>query len=346
MTKNYQAVFVTHLPSFYKINLYNVLAQSINIFVVFIGESSNLRAKDFTQQQKNFDFIVLNHCAFEARNKPNSCLRVAKLLRTLRFKKLILGGWDLPEYWVLSFLFPKKNNCLALESSIFESQDYGARKHIKSLFLKRISTVFYSGVPHLKLIKKIGFQGLALKTLGVGITNYSSKQHEVKHFSGKFIYVGRLAPEKNLLLLLNAFKELPNFSLTLVGEGPLKSELMRRKSDNVTIVGHVPHTKLVHYYQKNDIFILPSLKEPWGLVVEEALYYHLPIIASEYVGASIDLVQEQDTGVLFDPHSEQSLMEAILKLAQNYSHYEENTQKFDFTKRDQRQVQAYVDILQ
>lgn len=346
MTKNYQVVFVTHLPSFYKINLYNILAETLNIFVVFIGESSNVRAADFTQQQKNFDFKVLNHCAFEVRNKLNSCLRVVKLLRTLKFKKLVLGGWDLPEYWVLSLFFPKQNNCLVLESSIFESQDYGVKKYIKSIFLQRMSTIFYSGAPHLKLINKLGFQGQALKTLGVGITDYPAKQDSSTSFSGKFIYVGRLAHEKNLLLLLNVFRELPNFSLTLVGDGPLKSELIQNKSVNVSIVGHVPHTELASYYQQNDAFILPSLREPWGLVIEEALYYHLPIIASEYVGASIDLVQEPDTGVLFDPHSEQALMDAIIALAQKYPYYKKNAQKFNFTKRDQHQVQTYIGALQ
>lgn len=346
MTKNYQAVFVTHLPSFYKINLYNALAQSLDIFVVFIGESSDIRTLDFTQQQKNFDFMILNHTAFEKRNKLSSCLAIMRFLRTIKFKKIILGGWDLPEYWLCSFLCLKKKNCLSLESSIFESQDHGLKKMIKSLFLTRISTIFYSGMPHLQLIKKLGFRGQTLKTLGVGLTNYQARQNTNTSFSGRFLYVGRLSPEKNLNLLLAVFKKLPDYQLTLIGDGPQKLDLMQHKSKNVCILGYVPHEELASHYQQHDVFILPSTKEPWGLVIEEALYYHLPIIASQYVGASMDLVQARQTGVLFDPVSEQSLMDAMAQVINQYSFYKQNTQTFDFVQRDEHQVQSYLQVLQ
>tara|TARA_R110002110_G_scaffold415719_1_gene654174 strand:- start:11985 stop:13025 length:1041 start_codon:yes stop_codon:yes gene_type:complete len=346
MTKNYQAVFVTHLPSFYKINLYNALAESLDIFVIFIGESSSLRASDFTQQQKNFDFIILNHLNFEKRNKLSSCLAAVKLLRKIKFNKLILGGWDLPEYWLFSLLCLKKKNCLALESSIYESQDRGVKKTIKSMFLKRISTIFYSGTPHLQLIENLGFQGQALKTLGVGLTHYQPRQQIDAGLKGRFLYVGRLSEEKNLKFLLDAFRKLPDYRLTLIGDGPQRAKLMQDIPNNVQILGHIPHVELAQYYQKHDVFILPSIREPWGLVIEEALYYHLPIIASDRVGASIDLVLNPQTGVLFDPMDEASFLEAMIEMTKNYQLFYNNAQNFDFELRDQSQVQSYLEALQ
>lgn len=343
--KRYQAVFITHLPSFYKINLYNEIAKRLSIHVIFIASGSSERESDFTQQHKQFDYTVLNEGGYELRPILKSCKALLKKLKTLQFEKCIIGGWDLPEFWLAIMLLPKSKNCLVLESSIFESNVHGLRKFLKAFFLKRVSKIFYSGKPHLALIEQLNFAGEVYKTLGVGLTHYDQKYTHQKSFQGRFLYVGRLAKEKNLLLLLRVFAALPDLTLTIIGDGPLKDELYQKAPDNVKFLGHIPYARLPRYYQEHDAFILPSVKEPWGLVVEEAIYYDLPIIASKTVGASVDLVEQAQTGVLFDPLSEQSLISAITELVGQYAHFRHNVRAFDFNERDQYQVQAYVEVL-
>lgn len=114
---------------------------------------------------------------------------------------------------------------------------------------------------------------------------------------------------------------------------------------NVFLKGYVPNTELHRLYHSHDIFILPSLKEPWGLVVEEALYYGLPVIVSQRVGCAQDWIEEYQVGCVFDPVDNHAMEEAILWAASHYHVLCDQIKHIDFAKRDHRQVQQYLEAL-
>lgn len=339
----YDYLFVTHLPAFYKVNLYNQIAMQAKVYVIFIGSGSSIRTADFTNQNYVFDYCIINDCAFEQRNKFKSALKTIKAAKQINYRHLVVGGWDLIEYWLLILLSAKSKNCLALESSIYESNLQGYRALVKKWFLRRISLAFPSGQAHEALLKKLMYQGCAKKTLGVGIMNYQPREHTQKNFRGQFLYVGRFAPEKNLFVLLEAFRALPQYRLTLIGGGPLKAALVKSKSDNVTILDHVPNDQLVAAYKAHDVFILPSVKEPWGLVVEEALYYGLPVLISDKVGSGPDLIDKPSC--VFPYNNVQALIEVIKGAEKDYAHLCARIANFDLQKKDHHQVQQYLEAL-
>jgi glycosyltransferase involved in cell wall biosynthesis len=343
--KSYDTVFVTHLPAFYKVNLYNEIAKRQRVFVIFIAATSVIRAKDFTPADFGFDYTILNKGPFESRSKRKSLFSLFQLLKNIRFRQIIVGGWDLIEFWMVAWCFPKKSNALACESSIYESKTKTPTGWLKRLFLSRMQCVYCSGHPQQALIEALAFKGEMKKTLGVGIFNYSAKTTSTRSFEGKCLYVGRLSPEKNLEALVALFATLPSYHLTLIGQGPLQAKLQAILPSNVSLVGHVPNESLATWYQSHDIFILPSLREPWGLVVEEALYYGLPVIASEHVGSASDLITSYRAGALFSPCDPQSFKAALNLCVQNYTQFKENVQKIDFKVRDQNQVSQYQEGL-
>ena len=342
----YDYLFVTHLPAFYKVNLYNAIAKSCRVFVIFIAPSSDIRVKDFTQGCYGFDYCILNQDSFEKRKRLSSVYRLFIQIKSLRYRKIVVGGWDLIEFWFLVFTTFKKKNALALESSAYESVTKGFKGLIKKIFLKRISTVFSSGEPHRELLEKLKYKGEIKKTLGVGIFNYLPKNiKRNKRFEGNFLFVGRLAPEKNLEILLQAFSKLPEFSLTIIGEGELQASLQKNAPSNVSFEGYIPNQELPMWYQGHDVFILPSIKEPWGLVVEEALYYGLPVIVSNQVGCARDIVEGLEVGVLFEPLSPHSLQTAILWMSQHYDELICKIETISFPRRDAMQIQQYLEEL-
>ncbi len=343
MSKVYDTVFVTHLPAFYKVNLYNELAKSTRVFVIFIASASMIRSKDFTPHHFAFDYCVLNEGAFEKRPQVSSLWRLYRLLKTLHYRQIIVGGWDLWEFWLIALMSSKKRNALACESSVYESKVTGLAGWLKRTFLKRVHLAYCSGQPQKALLKALSFQGITKETLGVGIFNYAAqKTHQSKCFTGKFLYVGRLSPEKNLDMLVALFKQFPQYQLTLIGQGPLQASLQANAPSNVTLVGHVPNEALATWYQSHDIFILPSLREPWGLVVEEALFYGLPVIASQNVGCAQDFIIPYQVGKLFSPTNEQSCGDALKWCADNYHQLLQNLTKIDFKARDVWQVKQYL----
>jgi glycosyltransferase involved in cell wall biosynthesis len=95
-----------------------------------------------------------------------------------------------------------------------------------------------------------------------------------------------LSPEKNLPFLIEVFKGLPDHQLLIVGTGPMKSELLGLAPSNVKFMDHVENSKIGEVFKNADFLILASTSEPWGLVVEEALYFGRPVLISKVCGAS------------------------------------------------------------
>ena len=139
-----------------------------------------------------------------------------------------------------------------------------------------------------------------------------------------FLYVGRLSREKNLVRLLEAYREYHlarprGWNLVMVGDGPQRDELQRRAQqmelDRVRWLGYRQIDELPSYYAQCDALVLPSVSEPWGLVVNEAMACGLPVLVSNRCGCAVDLVEEGRNGHTFDPHDVGGMAERMTMLA-------------------------------
>lgn len=119
------------------------------------------------------------------------------------------------------------------------------------------------------------------------------------------LYCGRLSLEKNPSDLLDAYRRisLPDTSLIFVGDGKLKQSLeqqaARHNLDSVYFFGFKDRKELPKYYAISDVLVLPSHRETWGMVVNEAMCFGLPVIVSDQVGAGVDLVRYGYNGFSF-----------------------------------------------
>ena len=137
-----------------------------------------------------------------------------------------------------------------------------------------------------------------------------------------FLFVGRLAPEKNVGGLIQAYARYRrrggSLSLVVVGDGPEASPLRQQVvaeglAKSVLFTGLKDTRDIVPYYAFADWFVLPSWLDPWGLVVNEAMASGLPLIVSDRCGCCDDLVEHGENGYTFNPEREDSLAEALLK---------------------------------
>lgn len=336
----FDAVFITNLPAFYKINLYQAIAERKRIFVIFIGRGSDIRTDDFSAKTISFPHCFLNDHNYETRIGIKSTLRLIQLLNRLEFNKIIMGGWDLPEYWAVWALQPKRKLLLALESGIGESQTTGLAAKIKKFFLSRIEGVLASGHPHQALLDALGYQGMVWLTGGVGLMNQMPVLPRPAGFQDRYLYLGRLSPEKNLECLINAFNTQLEASLTLVGNGPELNRLRAIAGPMIIFQPHVPNQELNVIFQQHDALILPSLREPWGLVVEEALYHGLPVLLSDKVGCR-EWVTTHKCGYLFDPYSANDLLNKMHDLKLNYLKLKQNVAALDFKALQEHQIAQF-----
>ena len=134
------------------------------------------------------------------------------------------------------------------------------------------------------------------------------------------LFSGKLIPKKQPLLLLEAFARVRARHacwLLFAGDGELRADLERRVAElrvpKVVVAGFLNQTELPRAYAAADIFVLPSrLHETWGLVVNEAMNFALPVIVSDKVGAGADLVRPGWNGYVF-PHDDGAALAASLE---------------------------------
>ena len=143
--------------------------------------------------------------------------------------------------------------------------------------------------------------------------------------------------------MIETFNRLPNLELTIVGFGPMEAQLKSFAKNNTTFLGAVDNQKLPSLYQSHDVFVLPSISEPWGMVVEEALNNGLPIITSDRVGCANDLVGEKH-GIIFSLNVSGALEKAICEICEHKTYYKflKNISKLNFKAIGENQVSLYL----
>lgn len=111
------------------------------------------------------------------------------------------------------------------------------------------------------------------------------------------IYVGRISAEKNLPLVVRAFKAMqasnPKLKLVLVGDGPVRAELQRQNPEYI-FAGMRTGEDLAAHYASGDIFLFPSMTETYGNVTVEAMASGLAVVAYRYAAAAEHIVQDRN----------------------------------------------------
>lgn len=139
------------------------------------------------------------------------------------------------------------------------------------------------------------------------------------------LFVGHLEPAKGMTYLLSAVatlaREWPGLRLHVVGDGPIREALEAQAardgiSPHVIFHGPLPHAEVLAAMRAADLFVLPSLLEPFGIVLVEALNEGCPVVATTGCG-SADAVTADRAGLVVPPGDPQALAEAIGRVLQD-----------------------------
>jgi glycosyltransferase involved in cell wall biosynthesis len=135
-----------------------------------------------------------------------------------------------------------------------------------------------------------------------------------------FLYVGRLATEKGMAVLLRAWESVPDdIRLHIIGDGPLREHVTRAagRDSRIRWLGSLPREAVLNEMQRAYALVFPSLcYENSPSVLAEAQAMALPVIASRQ-GSGAEIVQDGGFGTLFEPGDALGLAAAVLRLAQS-----------------------------
>lgn len=137
------------------------------------------------------------------------------------------------------------------------------------------------------------------------------------------LYAGRIAPEKDLDILLEIMDAMPphlseKLHWMICGEGPYLEEMRKKATKNITFTGFLPQEQLSILYASADLFCFPSSTETFGNVALEAMASGLPVIGADAGGVK-EIIKHGDTGFLCTPRHVPSFMNALEELISNPS---------------------------
>lgn len=174
----------------------------------------------------------------------------------------------------------------------------------------------------LNSLQSKGIQRLKLWSRGIDCSLYSPDKRSSDIRSRYnitapliLLYVGRIAPEKDIATLTLAMQQLPEHMQSrvhwiIVGDGPLLPKMRMQSPTNVTFTGYLHGEELAVMYASADLFVFPSSTETFGNVVLEAMASGLPVLAANGGGVK-DLVAHHRSGVLFEPGQADALIREI-----------------------------------
>lgn len=330
---NKKVVIIHNIIAPYKVALFNELSTLIpNMEVIFIAEKEIRRDWNIDYTKINFPYTLLFKGAIDSINSYMIAKKTWSTLENIRPQTSIICDYSNIFGWVaLRWAKKNKNNLIFwLDSTYDDKKHYFPIEPVKHFFLKHFDTFLAPGKKTKHYLEYMKVDSSKIFTTGYSVNNdffieqyqlYKNKKEtllnklEIKR-KQNFIFIGRFSPEKNILNLLNSFLEISKnngeWGLILLGDGPLKNEIDTFISNNnlqnkILLPGFIQQDRIVKYLIASDVFILPSLSEPWGLVVNEAMLCHLPVIVSTKCGCQPELVQEGVNGFSFDPNNKLKL---------------------------------------
>jgi len=324
------AIFHNH-PIHYKHLLFQEMKMlGLEFTVFFAGTQSRIRNEEIGLSQDLYKYRFLFSGHAETAAAIPRMWNAWRALSKMRPEVIISCGYERPENWAVWFwaLFWRVPVILWYESNEFDWPRHWLKELPKRLFMKGLAGAHVYGKTNRDYLVKLGMDrdSILIKRAVVNVRRFDvpadQKSYRPESIT-RLLFIGRLSPEKNLPFLIDCFanakKEVAKpFTLTIVGTGPDQQEIRRQiadlnLADSVTLAGYVPQAELKPYLLNSDFFVLPSTREPWGLVALEAMLTRVPVLLSTQCGCCADLISS-DTGWKFAPADGAELTRLLLSL--------------------------------
>jgi glycosyltransferase involved in cell wall biosynthesis len=242
---------------------------------------------------------------------------------------VIINGWGHKESlaalgWCCRHHVPR---VLISDSQMIDKPRRVWKEALKRSFVTRFHAGFVGGTPHINYLAALGLPP-EFAVVGCDVVNNdlfasvvkSESQNDGEHRPLQVLSCLRFLNVKNIPTVLQALARvrLP-FRWTLAGDGPERKNILSLITslglqDRVSLPGFVSYESLPSLFETADVYLQPSLSEPWGLAVNEALAAGMPAIVSRQCGCREDLIREGVNGFTFDAESADELVKALEKM--------------------------------
>jgi glycosyltransferase involved in cell wall biosynthesis len=323
--------------------LFEMLSHDLDLMVYYYSGESSRRKWDLWPRNYNYRYKILPGIPLKTSlgilkeiEVQNLNLSIIKELVLSKPHVLILEDYTSPTTWfALAIAKLLKIPLIYWTEGVKEPKSVLGviTRPLRILFVKKSNAVIVPGRLSKGHVISLGANAEKVFIAPNAIDNelfiklsgkYQLRKEELKsqlELKGKFVilYVGRLAEEKGVRSLLEAYgklkSEISGIALVIVGYGELRDALQKlcqtKKIGDVIFTGAVvDYKQVIRYYSMANVFVLPTLEDVWGFVINEAMTCGLPIISTKACQAAVEMVQPNRNGLIINPVGEE-LYEAL-----------------------------------
>lgn len=328
-----KVLLLTSIMAPYRIAPFNALAvdPAVDFEVVFLARTDPSRQWEVREDEMRFSHRTLREVWRTRRGAAFTHITfgLTAILREARPDVLLVGGWDQLAYLEAFTLRRRVATAFVwwVESTLRDHR--GIRESLrraKQQLVEGADAVVVPGSASAEYVRALGAVPSRVFLAPNAVDNglYAGRAGNRASRTGpvRFLFVGRLEPSKGVLALLDAWTHIADQAeLTIVGDGSLRQRIRERVAraaiPSIQIAGHLDREELATEYARADVFVFPSVSDPWGLVINEAMASGLPVVTTSAPGAVDDLVVDGDNGIVVPPFDAGALGAAMEDIARD-----------------------------
>ncbi len=325
-------LFLTNVPSPYRVRFFNKLSDSFDLTVLYQKENSSERDKKWVENSTNeYTSVFLKGVSTGVDNA--FCPSVIKYLKKKYDAIIICGNASPTEILAIEWCKMKGiSYCIEGDGAFVSSEKKGLKDKIKKHLIKDSAICFSTCQQHDRYyeyygalkntIERYRFSSITIKDVAEKCLDSKQKERIRLELgieeANVFITVGQFIYRKGFDILLKSFSKFQDdCGLYIVGGKPTEDYINiieKYNIKNVHFIGFQNKEDLKKYYFASDVFVLPTREDIWGLVVNEAMSCGLPVVTTERCNAGLELIDNKINGFVVPVEDEEALYEAM-----NYS---------------------------
>lgn len=228
----------------------------------------------------------------------------------------------------------------------------GKNNPLKNFIYKNASFCIGASQAIKGYFEEIGCKSVEIIPNGIDLKRFEGLERK-SHQGFVVITVARLEKVKGIEYLiratLNLKSQIPNLKLFIVGDGSERKNLESLTKElgleeKVEFVGQIPPEGIPEYLVRADCFVLPSLREGFGIAILESLAAGVPIVATR-VGGILDIIEEGKTGLLVDPKNPKAIADAIYEVYSGRKFVKADLEKYNWQNIAQKVFEIYENTI-
>ena len=323
-------LFITNIPSPYRVEFFNLLANQNDLTVIFSSVRKTIQKFNYVPEEKyKFRAIFLN--------KSNK----NKIFKLFYFLNLFRNNYDYIfhtnynfRYEFIGYLYTRlffKHKRIVEIDGAFDTNNGIIKKYIKRYILghavlyfspsEETDLFFMSHGVNKDRIKRYPFTSVSKKDIEANPPNISEKKilrEELGLLNAfTFIAVGQFIHRKGFDVLIKAMANFKDSNCVIIG-GEVTPEyediIAENQIENVLFLPFMNQSKLNKFLKTSDVFIHPTREDIWGLVINEAMAKGLPVITTRQCMAGVELIEEDINGYLYESEDIGALVKIMNKI--------------------------------